>query len=206
MVRTCRFLIAVYLLGGLLSLANADEKDWDERSFVGNTRYTFELDNGKEIIKGETSGAASVLYRQERVDLSKRPVVRWRWKIKSTYGADINEQSREGDDYPARVYVVVKTGLFPWQTLAVNYVWSSNGKVGDTWPSAYTKKSHMVAVQAGNRNAGLWFHERRNVVEDFKRLFDVDVSTLEGYAVMVDGDNTGSSGTAWFSDIRFDEQ
>lgn len=197
------FLFIIFLLHSLPSTAQANGAEWEERSFVGHSRYSFYQQDGAEVIKGETSGAASLLYRREPVDLTQQPVVRWRWKIKNTFGGDVDEHSQQGDDYPARLYVVVKTGLFPWQTLAVNYVWSSSGKEGDTWPSAYTDKSQMIAVQAGETNVGKWRNERRNVVEDFKRLFGVDVSRLEGYAVMIDGDNTGSDGVAWFSDIRF---
>ncbi|MEH6652456.1 MAG: DUF3047 domain-containing protein [Motiliproteus sp.] len=200
------WLIVISCLMVSTSQANVNEQEWDERSFVGHTQYSFYRQDGKEIIKGESSGTSSILYRRSLIDLTQRPVLRWRWKIKNTYGVDINEQSREGDDYPARLYVVVKTGLFPWQTLAVNYVWSSSGQVGDTWQSAYTEKSQMVALRAGDHHVGRWLSEERNVVADFKRLFDIDVSTLEGYAVMVDGDNTGSSGAAWFSDIRFEEE
>ena len=200
------FLFIIFLLAGLPSTVEANEKGWEERSFVGNTRYSFYQQDGVEIIKGETAGAASVLYRQHNVDLTKRSVFRWRWKIQKTFGNDINEQSQQGDDYPARLYVVVKTGLLPWQTLAVNYVWSSSGEVGDTWPSAYTEKSQMIAIQAGEANVGQWHSEQRNVVADFKRLFGADVSRLEGYAVMIDGDDTGSEGVAWFADIRFDQE
>ncbi len=206
MYKICGWLLLSGWIAAQPSLASAGQAAWDERSFVGHTRYTFIQENGTETIKGETAGTASVLYRRDKVNLTETPVLRWRWKINNTYGSEINEQSRDGDDYPARLYVVVKTGLFPWQTLAVNYVWSSSGQVGDTWPSAYTEKSQMVAVQAGERNVGRWLSEERNVVADFKRLFDVDVSTLDGYAIMVDGDNTGRSATAWFSQIRFGKE
>lgn len=205
MHRVCRGLLVIYSLLGLPSGAIAEEADWDERSFVGHTRYSFSQHDGKETIKAESAGTASALYRRASIDLTARPVLRWRWKVKNTYGTDIDEQSREGDDYPARVYVVVKTGLLPWQVLSVNYVWSSSGQIGDTWVSAYTNKSRMLAVQAGDQHVERWLSEERNVVADFKQLFDRDVSTLEGYAIMVDSDNSGRSATAWFADIRFDK-
>jgi hypothetical protein len=190
----------------LSPLANAQINGWEEQSFVGHTRYSIEQRGESSIIKGEASGTSSVLYRRHPVDLNKTPIIRWRWKISHSYGTDINERSREGDDYPARLYVVVRRGWFGWQTLAVNYVWSSSSQVGDSWPSAYTDKSQMLVLQSGDANAGLWQQEQRNVVEDFKRLFAIDVTKLDGYAVMVDGDDTGSTGTAWFSDIRFEQE
>ncbi|WP_165840045.1 DUF3047 domain-containing protein [Motiliproteus coralliicola] len=183
--------------------AASEAPRWEEESFVGNTCYTITEQDGVEVIKGEADGTASLLYRRQQIDLQKTPVVSWRWKINDIYHHGISEKSREGDDYPARIYVVVRKGWLPWQTLAINYVWSSSGVKGDNWPSPYTEQSRMVAVDAGNARAGSWVELRRDLVKDFKQYFGEDVTELDGYAVMVDGDNTGSSGTAWFSAIRF---
>ncbi len=184
----------------LTASANAvDLRDWKERSFDGNTDYSHD----GTAIRGETQGAASVLYREEKIDLSKTPVVNWRWKISNTYGTAHDEQSKGGDDYPARLYVVVKTGFLPWQTLALNYVWSSNQPVGTSWKNAFTDKAVMVVLDSGEQNLNLWQSHSRNVVEDFKTYFGEEVDTLDGYAIMVDGDNTGQGATAWFEQIEF---
>lgn len=196
----CGSLLATLLL--LASNTVAASK-WEEESFVGNTRYTISNQDGAETIRGESNQTASLLYRRHRIDLLKTPLLQWRWKINNTYSHGISENTREGDDFPARVYVVVKTGWLPWQTLAINYVWSSSGVKDNNWPSPYTEKSHMVAVEAGEQNVGAWITVKRDVREDFKQFFGKEVNELQGYAVMVDGDNTKSSGTAWFSGIIF---
>lgn len=87
--------------------------------------------------------------------------------------------------------------------MALNYVWSSSGVKGDDWPSPYTEQSHMVAVEAGDERVGSWVRLQRDLVKDFEQYFGEEVLELDGYAVMVDGDNTGSEGVAWFSEIRF---
>jgi len=181
------------------SVQAMDLRDWKERSFDGNTDYSHD----GTAIRGETRGTASVLYKEEKIDLSKTPVVNWRWKISNTYGTEHNEQSKSGDDYPARLYVVVKTGFLPWQTLALNYVWSSNQPVGTSWKNAFTDKAVMVVLDSGEENLNLWQSHSRNVIEDFKTYFGEEVDTLDGYAIMVDGDNTGQSATAWFDAIEF---
>lgn len=196
----CGSLLATLLL---LTSNTVTASTWEEESFVGNTRYTISNQGGTETIKGVANQTASLLYRRHQIDLLKTPLIHWRWRINNIYRHGISENSRKGDDFPARVYVVVKTGWLPWQTLAINYVWSSNGLKGDDWPSPYTKKSHMVVVEAGEQNVGTWVTVKRDVRKDFKQFFDKDINELQGYAVMVDGDNTKSSGTAWFSGISF---
>ena len=194
--------IKLLLASLLISTAAAqamDLRDWKERSFDGNTDYSHD----GSAIRADTQGAASVLYREEKIDLTKTPVLHWRWKISNTYGTEHNEQSKAGDDYPARLYVVVKTGFLPWQTLALNYVWSSNQAVGTSWKNAFTDKAMMVVVDSGEEGTNLWQSHSRNVVQDFKTYFGEEVEQLDGYAIMVDGDNTGKSATAWFEGIRF---
>jgi len=61
----------------------------------------------------------------------------------------------------------------------------------------------MVAVQGGDSLVGQWVKQRRNVTEDFKDLFNIEVKKLSGFAVMVDGDNSSQSGTAYFGNIDF---
>ena len=64
----------------------------------------------------------------------------------------------------------------------------------------------MIALQSGDEETGQWQHERRNVVDDFKQFFNLDVKQIDGYAVMVDADNTGKQATAYFGNISFSSQ
>lgn len=176
--------------------------NWTERSFDGNTHYELIEDQGVLVLKGHTQGQASILFRKQTINLQRNPIIQWSWKVDRTY-MNIDEQSRAGDDFPARLYVVAQTGFLPWETLAINYVWASETPAGDAWANPYTKKAHMVAVQTGDAQAGRWVVQTRNVAADFKTFFDVDIRQLSGYAVMVDGDNSKLEATAWFGEISF---
>jgi len=175
---------------------------WKENSFNGNTLYELVEDDGLRVLKGTTEAAASLLYKEEVVDLEKTPVLSWSWKVQNVYD-DINERSRSGDDFPARIYVAVKDGLLPWESLTITYVWSSNEPMGETWTNPFTEKAKVVVVQSGESKIGEWVTQSRNIAADYKELFGKEISNIDGYAVMVDGDNTGNSGAAWFADISF---
>jgi len=70
-------------------------KRWKEKSFVGNTRYELykesaasernTVQSGTTVLKATAVNSASVLYRQEAVDLTSTPWLEWSWKIESTY-------------------------------------------------------------------------------------------------------------------------
>jgi len=175
---------------------------WTEQVLAGHTHYDLVSEQGISVLRGSTSGEASLLYRKHQIDLKNTPWLNWSWKVDGIFSGH-NEKSRQGDDFPARLYIVFRTGFLPWETLALNYVWSSSTPIGSLWLSPYTDKSAMIAVQSGSEKTGLWTHQRRNVVHDFKTAFGLDVDAIDGYAVMVDGDNTGSSATSWFGNIRF---
>lgn len=186
----------------LSEFAHENLDRWKERSFEGNTRYELVEENGIRVLKGHTQEQASILYLEKSVNLVETPIVNWSWKVDRTY-TNIDEKMRGGDDFPARLYVVAKVGFLPWETVAINYVWASEAAVGEVWNNPFTKKAKMVAIQSGNTYVNKWTQHSRNVAEDFKVLFDKNIRKINGYAVMVDGDNAKKEATAWFGDITF---
>lgn len=151
-------------------------------------------------------GTASGLVKKVSVNLDQTPYLHWRWRVKGVLGQP-DEQSKQGDDYPARIYVVKDGGWALWRTRSINYVWSSSQPEGSVWPNAYTEQSMMVAVRSGVPvDPSRWVTERRNLREDFKSLFGKDVHQIDLVALMTDTDNTGSNATAWYGDIYFSSE
>ncbi|MES9865983.1 MAG: DUF3047 domain-containing protein [Candidatus Thiodiazotropha sp. LLP2] len=178
-------------------------ESWEEVSFKGNTVYSASKDSDQEpSLVAISKGTASALAKRIKINLDKTPYLNWRWRIEHILN-NPDEQTKEGDDYPARIYVVKEGGWVPWRTRSLNYVWSSNQAVGTVWPSAYTDQSMMISVNSGNSNAGQWQSERRDIKQDFKTFFGEDVTEIDVVAIMTDTDNTDSTATAWYSDIYF---
>lgn len=161
--------------------------------------------NGEKVLKAESQAAASGLYREQSVDLTQTPWLHWRWKIANTLDG-IDETTRAGDDYPARVYVVFSGGLAFWRTRTVVYVWASAQPQGSRWHNAFTGNARVIAVESGDAKVGEWVMESRNVRDDYKQLFGEDVTEADAVAIMTDTDNSGQSVTAWYGDITFSSQ
>ena len=179
--------------------------DWEEVSFKGNTDYRSSKDKSGPSLMAVSDGAASALAKRITVNLDETPYLHWRWRIEGVLNSP-DERTKEGDDYPARIYVVKEGGWAPWRTRSMNYVWSSNQPAGSSWPSAYTGQSMMVAVNSGDEEAGQWQSERRNVKQDFKQFFGEDIREIDVVAIMTDTDNTASMATAWYADIYFSSE
>lgn len=201
---TGSFLIAMAPLAMAKSIIFTPEQiaAWPTRSFAGETRYSLVTEAGEPVLKARAAGQASAKYLEREIDLTGTPYLSWCWKVSGIY-AGLDETTEAGDDYPARVYVVNKTGWLPWQVEAVNYVWSNNQPVGTQWVNAFTDRAKLLALQSGDAEAGQWVAEVRNVREDFARLFGSRPDELAGVALMSDGDNAGGDATAWFSGLRF---
>ncbi|WP_242520752.1 DUF3047 domain-containing protein [Halomonas litopenaei] len=174
---------------------------WPTRSFEGETAYRVTALEGTQALEARARGQASAKYLEREIDLKETPYLRWCWRVSGVY-ANVNERSKAGDDYPARVYVARKTGLLPWQVESVNYVWSSNQPRGNSWPNAFTDRAILLALQGGDEKVGQWVAEVRDVAADYRRLFGTQPDSIDGLALMSDGDNAGGDATAWFTGLE----
>ncbi len=178
---------------------------WEQKSFSGETRYQLVDENGAKVLKAKSSASASGMFKKIRIDLDKTPWLNWSWKIENSLG-NVDEQSKAGDDYPARIYVVVDGGFFFWKTKALNYVWSSNQPKGESWPNAYTGNARMIAIESGDEKRGQWVSERRNVREDLRRQFGEVIRYIDAVAVMTDTDNASGKAVAYYGDLVFSSE
>ncbi|MCP4288989.1 MAG: DUF3047 domain-containing protein [Gammaproteobacteria bacterium] len=179
--------------------------NWKVHIFDGETDYRVITQDGRRVIRAESSESASALFRKLRIDLEKTPYMNWSWRIDNLIPG-LNERTKSGDDYPARIYVVTKDGLFPWQSKAVNYVWASTLPKETRWNSAFTDSSLMIAVRSGDSQMNSWVREKRNVKEDFQRFLGRPARYVNMIALMSDTDNSGLHVSAEYGDIYFSSE
>jgi hypothetical protein len=74
--------------------------------------------------------------------------------------------------------------------------------VGSVYDSPYSNNIATIVVESGNARLGEWVLETRDIVEDYRQAFGSRPDRVFAVAFMVDGDNTNSRATAWFSDIQ----
>ena len=177
-----------------------DLGDWKKKSFQGETSYHVVTQDGRQVLKAESKGTASGLVREMRVDLEKLPYLNWSWRVNDVL-TGIDERTKAGDDYPARVYVIVSGGIVFWRTRTLVYVWSSRQPAGSTWENAFTGNARVMALRSGRGTA--WVNERRDVRADFRTCFNDDITFIDAVAIMTDTDNSQQEATAWYGDIIF---
>jgi len=176
---------------------------WEHETFKGETRYQLQTLDGIVALKAESSAAGSGLFKEQRIDLDKTPMLNWSWRVANHLNG-LNEQSKSGDDYAARIYVVVKGGLAFWQTKAINYVWASNTAKDSVWPNAFAgDHAMMLALRGPEAPLSVWHSEKRNIRDDLQKLFGEDLRYIDAVALMTDTDNSSQHVSAFYGDIWF---
>ncbi len=175
------------------------------RGADNKTIYTVGSNEKGNYLKAVADNAASGLGKEVKIDLNNTPFINITWKIEKDLSG-IEENTKKGHDFAARVFAVKKTGATPLSNRAINYVFSSNNKIGFNSPSPYTKKSidNVLATTINNLNE--WVTVKSNVKEDFKKFHDLDVNELDGLAIMSDTDNSKMKAVAYFQNIYFSSE
>jgi len=180
-----------------------------------HTTYSLVKDGEQIVVKAASQASSSGMTREVRIDPKEYPIIHWQWKVG-------NVAKKEGDDYPARIYVTFqydsqKVGLFgkakyeaakliygQYPPLgAINYIWESRAPVGTAVPNPFTDQVYMIVVESGPDKRNTWITEERNVYEDYKQTFGEEPPMISGVAIMTDTDNTGESAEAYYGDIVF---
>ena len=172
------------------------------RGADNKTEYLLGSNENGNYLKAVADNAASGLGKKVAIDLNSTPFINITLKIEKDLKG-INDQSKKGHDFAARVFVIKKTGATALSNRAINYVFSSNENVGDNWPSPYTKKSIDNVLSTTNENLNEWVTVKANVKEDFKKFHDLDVNELDGVAIMADTDNSKSKSISYYQNIYF---
>lgn len=175
---------------------------WQEKSFSGDTEYRLVEQDGRRVLRAVSNAAASGYAREIRVDLNKTPYLNWSWKVTAPLQG-LDERTRPGDDYAARIYIVLDGGIFFWNTRALNYVWSGSQAIGSSWPNAFSDHAVLLAVESGTEHAGQWREYKRDLRQDLKDYLGVTPQYIDAVAIMTDTDNSGLSATAYYGDIWF---
>ena len=199
------FLLNVPAIAEIVKVFEFTDEEFKElkvRKVKGETNWSLGSNEEGNYIRGEAKGTGSGLGKELIIDLNKTPFINITWKVEQNLSG-IMENSKKGHDYAARVFVVKKTGSTALSNRAINYVFSSNNNVGENWSSPYTKKSIDYVLATTLNNDNKWVSVKANVKEDFKKLHNLDVSELNGVAIMTDTDNSKKKAVAYYQNIYF---
>ena len=175
------------------------------RKVKGETKWSLGSNDNGNFIRAEAEGVGSGLGKEVSINLNKTPFINITWKVEKDLSGII-ENSKKGHDFAARVFVVKKTGKTALSNRAVNYVFSSNNSINESWRSPYTKKSIDYVLSTTKDNLNKWVTVKANVKDHFKKLHNLEVNELNGVAIMTDTDNSKLKAISYYQNIYFSSE
>ena len=217
MFRVFNYLLVIFLFISNISLAetiNVFEFTENELSKLkvkkvrgadSKTEYTLGNNENGKYIRANANNSASGLGKEIKINLNKTPFLNITWKVEKDLRG-IDEKSKKGHDYAARVFVVKKTGATPLSNRAMNYVFSSNNEVNTHHHSPFTKKSIDYVLSTTKEHFNEWVTVKVNVKDHFKKFHNLDLDEINGVAIMSDTDNSKLKAIAYYQNIYFSEK
>jgi hypothetical protein len=179
--------------------------EWKEQTW-GKPAYDLEIvsDNGQLVLHLRSKGDSSTISRDLKasVDLNETPILEWRWKV-ITLPTGGNACQKSTDDQAAQVYVAWLRSPEAVRSRIIGYVWDSTAPAGTICKSQKTATVTYVVLRSGSEELGKWIAERRNVVEDFRKIYGEAPDNPTALSLGIDSDDTRSSAESFIGPTVF---
>ncbi|HEV8342819.1 MAG TPA: DUF3047 domain-containing protein [Candidatus Binatia bacterium] len=179
--------------------------EWKGQTWGGGV-YDFEIvaDNGQPVLHLRSNGDSSTISRDLRglLNLNETPVLEWSWKVTTLPNGGYACQ-KSTDDEAAQVYVAWLRFPEAVRSRIIGYIWDSTAPVGTICKSEKTPTVTYIVLRSGPNRLGKRITERRNVVEDFRRIYGQAPEDATALSLSIDSDDTKSSSESFIGPIVF---
>jgi Protein of unknown function (DUF3047) len=170
----------------------------------GRPAYDFVIaeDGGRRALSVRGRDEHSTIAREIQVDLEATPVLEWSWKIvELPAGADV--RARATSDLTAHVLVVWPRFPEMLRSRIIAYAWGTTEPAGAVEPSRKTRTVTFFILRSGVESLGHWVTERRDVVEDYRRVYGEQPESPRAIAISIDTNDTHASAAGLIGSIAF---
>jgi hypothetical protein len=166
--------------------------------------FTIAQDGGRRALHLRSRNEGSTIARdiKGRVHLTATPVLEWQWKaVVLPPGGDSRRAAT--DDQAAQILVGWPRVPEMVRSRLIGYVWDTVAPVGTIVKSEKTSTVTYVVVRSGPAALGQWLTERRNVADDYRRIFGEEPDDPGAVAIAIDSNDTRSVAESFLGQIRF---
>jgi hypothetical protein len=159
-------------------------------------------DEGHRALFLKSHNEHSTIAKEIRVDLRVTPILEWTWKaVRLPAGADI--RTKETSDLTAHIYVIWPRFPAVLRARLIGYVWDTSAPAQTIERSRKTGTVHFFVLRSGPAELNQWLTERRNVYEDYRKVFGEDPEDPRAIALSIDTNDTRSVAEALIGRITF---
>ena len=161
-------------------------------------------DAGKRSLHLKSRNEGSTVSKEikGKVKLRETPVLEWSWKAVALPKGG-NSCVKATDDQGAQVYVAWRRFPELVRSRIIGYVWDTTAPAGTICKSEKTGTVTYVVVRSGSAELGKWITERRNVRDDFKKIYGDEPDDPDAVSVSIDSNDTNSFSESFMGAIVF---
>lgn len=172
---------------------------WAHRTFFRITPadYGMVKEDERRALQCTTNNSGSILARDTLIPVAEFPILSWDWKITKPIDISIDEDTRDGDDHPARFFLRFENEA--GESTHTEIIWSNKKYapgdfkiIGDFY--------HLVA-NGLNVNVGTWHSQTVDLGKLYKDIGGTGKPVLKVLGFFCDSDNSAAESMAFFSDV-----
>jgi hypothetical protein len=137
-----------------------------------------------------------------RVDLRDTPILEWAWKV-TVLPRGGDSRVRATADQAAQIYVVWPRVPALLRSRIIGYAWDTQAPAGSVFRSRKTGTVTYVIVRSGVADLGHWITERRDVAEDYRRIYGEEPKEPGALSLSIDSNDTRSSAESFIGSLVF---
>ena len=179
---------------------------WTGEAFGRRAAYDFTIEQhtGRRVLHLESRDEHSTIAKDltGKVNLKETPILEWSWKatILPT-GGDLRR--KETTDMAAQLYIVWPRFPELVRSRIIGYVWDATTPLATVAKSQKTGTVTFVVIRSGSKDLGKWLTERRNVAEDYTKIFGEAPDDPKAITISIDSNDTHSMAEFFMGPIVF---
>ena len=179
--------------------------DWQKQNW-GSPKYDFSIDphDSYKVLHLRSANEGSTISRdiKGKVNLKETPLLEWSWKA-SVLPKGGDSCKKATDDQAVQIFVVWPRFPTAVRSRIIGYVWDTTAPTGTICKSEKTGTVTYIVIRSGTADLGKWFTERRNVVEDFQKVYGEAPDNPEALSIAIDSNDTNSAAESFMGTILF---
>jgi len=184
-----------------------DEKgipiDWELKEKEGTPIIQLEKEEGINVLHLTSEKSSFGVAKKIDIDIKEYPYLNFRWKvIELPRNGDFRK--KETDDQAAQIYVAF--GTFKLTAKIVGYLWENKAPKLITGVSPAWSKTRLIVLESGPEKIGKWVCEKRNILNDYKELFEKEPPKAKLISLYINSQHTKSRAESYFGEIYFSKK
>jgi hypothetical protein len=171
---------------------------WTLKERTGEAELKIMNEDGETVAYFKSVSASFSLEKELNIDPKKYPYISWKWKVlRLPSGGDVRVKNK--NDQAAQLLIAFEGRK------VISYIWDNTapeGYIHDEsigWP--INLKIKVITVKSGTSDLNKWISFNRNIIKDYKLLYNEDPPLIKGIRVQINSQHTKTVAETLFGKI-----